>query len=219
MISEARGNIISGNPIAPLNVPAALDRFNVNLPTTTSTGSIAFAILNGGNLLDLELSARQAENTSEIVASPRVVTADRNEAFIESGVEVPYATATSSGATQISFKKAVLSIKVTPQITPDDRVILDLQVNKDAVGALVGAQLIPSIDTREVQTQVLVNNGDTVVLGGIYESTIQDSLDKVPFLGDLPLIGSLFRRTFKNDEKAELLIFVTPKILKDDMSL
>lgn len=219
MISEASSNIINGNPIAPLNIPSVNDRFNVNLPTTTSTGSIAFAILNGGNLLDLELSARQAENTSEIVASPRVVTADRNEAFIESGVEVPYATATSSGATQISFKKAVLSIKVTPQITPDDRVILDLQVNKDAVGQLVGTQLIPSIDTREVQTQVLVNNGDTVVLGGIYESSIQDSLDKVPFLGDLPLIGSLFRRTFKSDEKAELLIFVTPKILKDDMSL
>ena len=228
MIGDASDAITSGNPVAPLPIPNSgstlagglgSDRLNVNMPSTSATGSIAFAILSGGNLLDLELSARQAENTSEIVASPRVVTADRNEAFIESGVEIPYETTTSSGATQIAFKKAVLSIKVTPQITPDDRVILDLQVNKDAVGELFGIDQIPSIDTREVQTQVLVNNGDTVVLGGVYESTLSDELDKVPFLGDLPLIGSLFRHSLKRDEKAELLIFVTPKILKEGLSL
>ena len=228
VITEASGNIVGGDPISPLSVPLGgdpaqggigTDRLNVNLPAASATGSIAFAILSGGNLLDLELSAREAENTSEIIASPRVVTADRNEAFIESGVEIPYETTTSSGATQIAFKKAVLSIKVTPQITPDDRVILDLQVNKDAVGELFGIDQIPSIDTREVQTQVLVNNGDTVVLGGIYESSLTDELDKVPVLGDLPIIGSLFRHTLKRDEKAELLIFVTPKILKETLSL
>lgn len=222
MIDEASDNILNGQPIAPLRVPDSnlgTDRYNVNMPSTSATGSIAFAILSGGNLLDLELSAREAENTSEVISSPRVVTSDRNEAFIESGVEIPYETTTSSGATQIAFKKAVLSIKVTPQITPDDRVILDLQVNKDAVGELFGDDLIPSIDTREVQTQVLVNNGDTVVLGGIYESASADELEKVPFLGDLPLIGSLFRHSFTRDEKAELLIFVTPKILKEGLSL
>ena len=228
VINQASNNLVNGEPITPVGIPTGggfevggpgADRLNVNLPAASATGSIAFAILSGGNLLDLELSAREAENTSELVASPRVVTADRNEAFIESGVEIPYETTTSSGATQIAFKKAVLSIKVTPQITPDDRVILDLQVNKDAVGELFGIDQIPSIDTREVQTQVLVNNGDTVVLGGIYESTLTDELDKVPVLGDLPLIGSLFRHTLKRDEKAELLIFVTPKILKETLSL
>lgn len=193
------------------------DRLNVNMPASTPTGTIAFAILSGSNLIDLELSAREAENTTEIVASPRVVTADRNEAFIESGVEIPYEEASSSGATTIAFKKAVLSIKVTPQITPDDRVILDLSINKDAVGEIFAG--IPSIDTREIQTQVLVNNGDTVVLGGIYESNLSDQQDKVPVLGDLPLIGSLFRHSIEVDEKSELLIFVTPKILKDSLSL
>ncbi len=193
------------------------DRLNVNMPASSATGSIAFAILSGSNLIDLELSAREAEKTSEIVASPRVVTADRNEAFIESGVEIPYEQASSSGATTIAFKKAVLSIKVTPQITPDDRVILDLAINKDAIGEVFAG--IPSIDTREIQTQVLVNNGDTVVLGGIYESDSSNQEDKVPVLGDLPLIGALFRHSLEVDNKAELLIFVTPKILKDSLSL
>lgn len=194
-----------------------VDRMNVNMPVVGASGSLALAIISGGNLLELELSARQAENQSEIVASPRVVTADRNEAFIESGVEIPYETASSSGATTISFKKAVLSIKVKPHITPDDQIIMDLTVNKDAVGEVYAG--IPSIDTREIQTQVLVNNGDTVVLGGIYESNITHELDKVPGLADLPLIGYLFRHSIERDEKAELLIFVTPKILKESLSL
>jgi len=194
-----------------------VDRMNVNMPVVGASGSLALAIISGGNLLELELSARQAENQSEIVASPRVVTADRNEAFIESGVEIPYETASSSGATTISFKKAVLSIKVKPHITPEDQIIMDLTVNKDAVGEVYAG--IPSIDTREIQTQVLVNNGDTVVLGGIYESNITHELDKVPGLADLPLIGYLFRHSIERDEKAELLIFVTPKILKESLSL
>lgn len=206
------GNGISGIPFG------TSDRFNVNLPTAgLSAGSIAFSILKGSTLLDLELSALQAENQGEIISSPRVTTADRHEAFIEQGVEIPYLSATSSGATQVEFKKAVLSIVVTPQITPDDRIIMDLAVNQDTVGEVFAG--IPSIDTREVDTQVLVNNGDTIVLGGIYEQITRNEVDKVPFLGDIPLIGYLFKHTLESDEKAELLIFVTPKILKDTLSL
>jgi type IV pilus assembly protein PilQ len=208
----------TGQPF-PTEVPfGTADRFNVNLPTSgLATGTIAFSILKGSSLIDLELSALQAENQGEIISSPRVVTADRHEAFIEQGVEIPYLSATSSGATQVEFKKAVLSIKVTPQITPDDRIIMDLQVNKDAVGEVFAG--IPSIDTREVDTQVLVNNGDTIVLGGIYEQITRDEVDKVPLLGDIPVLGYLFKHTLESDEKAELLIFVTPKILKDTLSL
>ena len=207
----------TGNPF-PVDVSSISDnRLNVNMPVVGATGSIAFTILSGGNLLDLELSALQSEDNGEIISSPRVVTSDRHEAFIEQGVEIPYLSATSSGATQVEFKKAVLSIKVTPQITPDDRIIMDLAVNKDAVGQVFAN--IPSIDTRQVETQVLVENGDTIVLGGIYETETRNELDKVPVLGDLPLIGSLFRHSLESTEKQELLIFVTPKILKDTLSL
>lgn len=196
----------------------ATDRLNVNLPTSgLAAGSIAFAVLNGGTLVDLEISALQAENQGEIISSPRVVTSDRHEAFIEQGVEIPYLSASSSGATQVEFKKAVLSITVTPQITPDDKIIMDLGVTQDTVGEVFAG--IPSIDTREVSTQVLVNNGDTIVLGGIYEQVTRHEVDKVPLLGDIPLIGYFFKHTLESDEKAELLIFVTPKILKDSLSL
>lgn len=215
--NSAVSNIAAGGGPAPLAVPAGAERLNVNLPAVGATGSIAFTVLSGGNLLDLELSALEAEEVGEVVSSPRVVTSDRHEAFIEQGVEIPYLSATSSGATQVEFKKAVLSIKVTPQITPDDRIIMDLTVNKDAVGQVFAN--IPSIDTRQVTTQVLVDNGDTIVLGGIYETETRNELDKVPFLGDLPLIGSMFRHTAENISKQELLIFVTPKILKDSLSL
>lgn len=201
----------------PTGVDAA-DRLNVNLGTAgAAAGSLAFAVLTGSTLIDLEISALQAENEGEIISSPRVVTADRHAARIEQGVEIPYLTASSSGATTVEFKKAVLSIEVTPQITPDDRVIMDLSVNNDSVGDIFAG--IPSIDTREVNTQVLVNNGDTVVLGGIYEQITRDETDKVPFLGDIPLIGYLFRHTLQSDERRELLVFVTPKILKDALSL
>ena len=212
----------TGSPF-PVDLPTGttggrLDRLGVNLPVIgENVGAIAFSVLNGGSLVDLEISAMQNENKGEVVSSPRVITADRHEAFIEQGVEVPYLSASSSGATQVEFKKAVLSIKVTPQITPDDTIIMDLTVNKDSVGEVFSG--IPSIDTREVQTQVLVNNGDTIVLGGIYEQVTRDEVDKIPVLGDLPLIGFLFRHTLESDQKAELLIFVTPKILKDTLSL
>ncbi|MCW8830785.1 MAG: type IV pilus secretin PilQ, partial [Gammaproteobacteria bacterium] len=212
----------TGSPF-PVELPTGstggrLDRLGVNLPVIgENVGAIAFSVLNGGSLVDLEISAMQNENKGEVVSSPRVITADRHEAFIEQGVEVPYLSASSSGATQVEFKKAVLKIKVTPQITPDDTIIMDLTVNKDSVGEVFSG--IPSIDTREVQTQVLVNNGDTIVLGGIYEQVTRDEVDKVPVLGDLPLVGFLFRHTLESDQKAELLIFVTPKILKESLSL
>ena len=224
IIGGAMDNVSTTGSALPLNsLPTGstggrLDRLGVNLPVIGSNvGAIAFSVLKGGSLVDLEISAMQNENKGEVVSSPRVVTADRNEAFIEQGVEIPYLSASSSGATSVEFKKAVMSIKVTPQITPDDRIIMDLTVNKDSVGQVFGG--IPSIDTREVQTQVLVNNGDTIVLGGIYEQITRDEEDKIPLLGDLPLIGALFRHTLKSDQKAELLIFVTPKILKDSLSL
>ncbi len=218
--SSGINNITTGGSPEPFTFPSgvtASDRLNVDLGTSGAAGSLAFAVLTGSTLIDLEISALQAENKGEVISSPRVVTADRHEARIEQGVEIPYLSASSSGATQVEFKKAVLSIEVTPQITPDDRVIMDLSVNNDTVGDIFAG--IPSIDTREVTTQVLVNNGDTVVLGGIYEQITRDEVDKVPFLGDLPLIGYFFRHTLESDERRELLIFVTPKILKDALSL
>lgn len=217
VVSSGLTNLSNGNPITPVDLAGIDDRLNVNLPVLNPTGVFSLAILGSNSLIDLELSALHEENSGEIISSPRVITADRKEAYIEQGVEIPYLSATSSGATQVSFKKAVLAIKVTPQITPDDRIILDLQINKDAVGERFAN--IPTIDTREVKTQVLINNGDTIVLGGIYESIQSNEIDKVPFLGDLPLIGGLFRHTADSKEKNELLIFVTPKVLKDTLEL
>ncbi|MBA3581187.1 MAG: type IV pilus secretin PilQ [Gammaproteobacteria bacterium] len=195
------------------------DRMNVNLPTTQAAGKIAFALakMPWGTLLELELSALQAENRGEVISNPRVITANQQKAFIEQGTEIPYVSASSSGATTISFKKAVLSLTVTPQITPDDRIIMDLSVTNDSVGQIFSG--IPSIDTREINTKVLVNNGETVVLGGVYEEINRNEVDRVPFLGNLPGIGFLFRRTDVANEKSELLIFVTPKILKDGQSI
>ncbi len=219
--SSGLTNIANNGSPEPFTFPSgvdAADRLNVNLATAGATaGSIAFSVLSGGSLIDLEISALQAENKGEIISSPRVITADRHQAHIEQGVEIPYLSASSSGATSVEFKKAVLSIEVTPQITPDDRVIMDLSVNNDSVGDIFAG--IPSIDTREVATQVLVNNGDTVVLGGIYEQITRNEVDKVPFFGDIPVIGYFFRHTLESDERRELLIFVTPKILKDALSL
>lgn len=198
-------------------------RYNTNLPANNAAGSlgIALAKLPFGTLLELELSAMQAEGNGEVISSPRVITANQHEAYIEQGVEIPYLEATSSGATSVSFRKAVLGLTVTPQITPDDRIIMDLQVNKDTVGEIFGAGAlqVPSIDTREVSTQVLVNNGETVVLGGVYEQSILNKVDMVPFFGSLPLIGRLFQHTVNTDDKSELLVFVTPKIIKENVSL
>lgn len=212
----------SGTPAsAPVQPASVARRLNVNLPASPSSGKnsagrIALGILSGNTLIDLELSALQSEGKGEIISNPRVVTADQQEAIIQQGSEIPYQRAASSGATAVSFKEALLSMKVTPQITPDGRILLDLEVNKDGISGTV-VQGVPVIDTKSVKTQVLVNNGDTVVLGGIFEQTVADTTTRVPFFGDLPFIGALFRSNVAKDEKAELLIFVTPKILKDNI--
>jgi type IV pilus assembly protein PilQ len=201
-------------PISPGTVP----RYNVNLPIANPAGSIAMAILDANSLIDLELSALQAEGAGQVISSPRVITANQREARIEQGVEIPYQEAASSGATTTQFKQAVLSLTVTPQITPDDRIIMDLLVTKDSVGTEVSSAtggMVPSIDTRSVATQALVNDGETVVLGGIYETEERDTVTKVPVLGDIPGIGYVFRQRRTVNNRAELLIFVTPKILRE----
>jgi type IV pilus assembly protein PilQ len=201
---------------------AAANRYNVNLPVASPAGSFALSLLGADYLVDLELSAAQAEGRGEIVSSPRVITANQKEASIEQGVEIPYQESASSGATTIQFKKAVLSLKVTPQITPDNRIILDLNVKKDSVGQVIvtsGGVNVPSIDTREIATQVLVNDGQTVVLGGILETERRDDETKVPYIGDVPVLGRLFKTTRKTNNKDELLIFVTPKILREGVNV
>jgi type IV pilus assembly protein PilQ len=213
----------TGTPF-PVQVPFGnFDRYNVNMPVTNPAGRIALSILDFDDfLIDLELSAAQNEGRGEIKSTPRVITANQREAIIEQGVEIPYQEAASSGATTTQFKKAVLSLKVTPQITPDDRVILDLTVTKDSVGQLVPSAtggFVPSIDTRNIQTQVLVRDGQTVVLGGIMETERRDSVKKVPGLGDVPLLGGLFRTKSKTNNRDELLIFVTPKILREGSTI
>ena len=209
-------------PGFPMELGALQDRFNVSLPVSGAAGSFALAILGSDYLVDLELSALQAEGRGEVISSPRVITANAKQASIEQGVEIPYQESTSSGATSISFKKAVLSLTVTPQITPDERVVMDLSVSSDTVGQQVANVLggtIPSIDTREVVTQVLVENGETVVLGGIYEQTTNELITKVPLLGDIPVLGALFRNKRNVSTKRELLIFITPKIVSESLAI
>jgi len=221
------GGIISRDPgtaITPGGFPAdgPDSRYLVNLPAANPAGRLALTLLDSDYIVDLELSAAQAEGRGEIISSPRLITANQREATIEQGVEIPYQESSSSGATTTQFKKAVLSLKVTPQITPDNRVILDLTVAKDSVGQLVASAtggFVPSIDTREIVTQVLVNDGQTVVLGGILETERRDAERKVPWLGDIPVLGYLFKTTSKTDNKDELLIFVTPRILREGASL
>jgi len=208
--NQATGSSPSQN-LAPVKIPALGDRLNVNMPIAGAAGKFGFSILARDFLIDLELSALQAENKGEVVSTPRVVTANKKSALIEQGVEIPYLEASSSGATSVSFKKAVLSLEVTPQITPDNHVIMDLKVNQDTVGAVFSG--VPSINTREVKTQVIVESGQTVVLGGVHEEQYKNDVQKVPFLGDLPYVGRLFKRSYKKDDKRELLIFVTPRVL------
>ncbi|HKK04639.1 MAG TPA: type IV pilus secretin PilQ [Gammaproteobacteria bacterium] len=220
---------LSGNNVATTQMIngdtiTAPDRLNVNLPVTnlgSTAGTIGLAVtkLPFGTLLELELSAAQAEGRTEIISSPRVITANQKEATIEQGAEIPYQQATSSGATSVAFKKAVLSLKVTPQITPDDRVIMDLKVNKDSPDFANAVQGTPPINTQNLTTQVLVNNGETVVLGGVYEQTKSHQINRVPFFGDLPIVGFLFRNKYVQDNKSELLIFVTPKIVKEGLQI
>ena len=169
----------------------------------------------GDYILDLELSALATDGHAEVVARPKVITADKSAAKIESGVEIPFQEASSSGATSVSFKEAVLSLEVTPQITPDERIIMDLKVNQDTVGQVFAG--VPSINTNEITTQVLVDNGQTIVLGGIFQTDRNTTITKTPFLGDLPYVGRLFRRTLENDNKQELLVFITPRVIQDSV--
>ncbi|HEU5137822.1 MAG TPA: type IV pilus secretin PilQ [Steroidobacteraceae bacterium] len=216
----------SGSPY-PVEIPtgspaAAAQRYNVNLPVANPAGSLAFMILGSDYLVDLEISAAQNEGRGEVISTPRLITANQREASIQQGVEIPFQESASSGATTISFKEAVLELKVTPQITPDNRIILDLNVKKDSVGQVIvggAGQQVPSIDTREITTSVIVNDGQTVVLGGILETERRETVKKVPYLGDVPVLGRLFKTTGKTNNKDELLIFVTPKILREGVSV
>ncbi len=202
-----------------LDLPGIPQRYNVNLPVADSNaGSIGLSFLAGNVLLDLELTALEAEGDGEIISTPRVVTANQSEAFIQQGVEIPYEQAASSGATAVQFKEAVLELRATPLITPDNRVQLELEVKQDSVGEIYQTGRggsVPSIDTRELSTSVLVNNGETVVLGGIFQDERARKEDRVPYLSSIPVLGHLFKRRSNESKKRELLIFVTPTIVEE----
>jgi type IV pilus assembly protein PilQ len=222
MTSSAATNLQTTGTVYPVTAPPLLNRYQVNLPAANTSGSIGISLLGGSYLVDLELSAAQNEGKGEVISSPRVITANQKQATIMQGVEIPYQESASSGATTTQFKNAVLSLKVTPLITPDNRVVMDIDVSDDSVGQLVQSATggsVPSIDTRQIVTQVLVNDGQTVVLGGILETTKTKSIDKVPYLGDIPVLGNLFKSTTNINNKTELLIFITPKILREGSNL
>lgn len=206
-------NKVVGGPLAGTTMPANTP--NVNLPSAGTAGAFSMLLFNSSlsKLLSVELTALETDSRGKVISSPRVVTSDKTEATIETGTEVPYQQASSSGATNVSFKKATLNLTVKPQITPDDNVIMDIKVNKDSVGQIYAG--VPSIDTNKVATQVLVENGGTVVIGGVYSQVESFGENKVPLLGDLPVVGNLFKSSSKLDNKNELLIFITPKIMQD----
>ena len=224
MIGSVLDNLADPNngTIFPIELPTLNNRYNVNVPIDNAAGRFSLAVLETDYLVDLELTALEAEGRGEIVSTPRVITANQKEARIEQGVEIPYQESASSGATTTQFKKAVLSLTVTPQITPDNNIIMDLLVSNDTVGELVASAtggLVPSIDTRAVEAQVMVGDGQTVVLGGIYETERRETITKVPVLGDIPGVGNLFKSRSNVSNKAELLIFVTPKILSEGSNI
>jgi len=205
-----------------LDIPSYPNRYQVNLPASDqSAATLGLSFLSSDVIVDLELSALESEGEGEVVSTPRVVTANQAEAYIQQGVEIPYEESTSSGAASVVFKEAVLELRVTPLITPDNRVQMDLNVKQDTVGEIFQTSRggsVPSIDTREVATTVLVGNGDTIVLGGIFQDNKTSNEEKVPWLGDVPGLGALFRRRANETSKRELLIFVTPTIVEDTAS-
>jgi type IV pilus assembly protein PilQ len=226
-IERHNNNIGSSNANGVTTYQTGAGGFNVNLPVSTPAGQLGLAILGKNYLVDLELSAAQSEGRGEVISSPRVITANQQEADIRQGQEIGYVTyqnsstgAAGSGTATVQFKDAVLELKVTPTITADSRVYLAINVKKDALDGYVdapGSGKIPTINTRSINTSVLVDNGQTVVLGGINQNTNHDSVVKVPGLGDIPILGALFRKTSRQNSKAELLIFVTPRILSDNL--
>ena len=223
-VGNALGNIGGSTATMATSPPvtstgSTVNTPNVNLPSAGTAGAFSMLLFNSSvsKLLSVELSALETDSKGKVISSPRVVTSDQTEATIATGTEIPYQQASSSGATNVAFKSATLSLSVKPQITPDDNIIMDIKVNKDSVGQLYAG--VPSINTNTVTTQVLVENGGTVVIGGVYLQQQSDGVNKVPLLGDIPVLGFLFRSSAKLDNKSELLVFITPKIIKDAMSL
>ncbi|MEP7157145.1 MAG: type IV pilus secretin PilQ [Betaproteobacteria bacterium] len=208
---------ISNGTILPINTGAS--PLAVNLPVPGAAGTLGVNILNvaNGNLIGLELSALESDGRGKVVSNPRIVAPDKKKATITQGTEIGYQTSAANGGSTITFKPAILSLDVTPQITPDDKVIMDLEIRKDSVGSLVGG--IPSIDTKTLKTSILVDNGDTAVLGGIFETVTRTDVSKVPLLGDIPFLGALFKNTVKQQDKTELLIFITPRIIKESLTV
>lgn len=222
-LSDNTGSSLIGGSIEGivLGSEATLpDRFNINLPIAQPAGRVGVQIARilDGRILDLELSALEAENKGEIIATPKILVANQSEAYIEQGTEIPFVQANENGALSVEFKKAVLSLRVTPHITPEEKIILNLVITQDTRGDIVQTSTGPAvaIDTQEVSTQVLVNNSETIVLGGIFQQNTAEVVTQVPFFGKLPLVGKLFRSKQRLREKRELLIFVTPQILEEN---
>ncbi len=213
-VTRFHNNVVPGGTVEDV-VLADMSVVDLGV-ASASASSFAIGIDAADYVLDLELSAMESDGRAEIISQPRVITADGQTARIQAGSEIPYEQASASGATTITFKEAVLKLEVTPQITPDDRILMDLIINKDAIGEVINN--IPTINTNQLETQVLVNNGETIVLGGIFQSEDITTTDKTPFFGDLPVIGRLFRRTTHTEDKSELLIFITPRLVKDVLS-
>lgn len=217
-VAQAQLDIAQGNDLSePILIPDAL---SVDLGVANPTGSVAIGFVNDDIQLQMELNALESQGRGEIVSQPKVITGDKQEAVIKSGSEVPYQESSANGETTISFKEAVLKLQVTPSITPDDRIIMKLEINQDSIGDLVpsgNGGTVPTIDTTELTTQVLVGNGETVVLGGVFRTVDVESESKVPVLGDIPYLGRLFTNTSVTQEKTETLIFITPRILADTL--
>ena len=212
-VQEVRDGLAGGDGISFTSPDHLVVDLGVGSADATS---FAIGLVDDKYLLDLEISALESEGGAEVIARPKVITANKQRATISSGVEIPFQEASSSGATAVSFKSATLSLDVKPQITPDDRIIMELEVKQDTVGAVFNG--VPSINTNSVKTQVLVDNGETVVLGGIFTTQSTESVTKTPVLGDLPYVGKLFRRSTSTDDKQELLIFITPRLIRDSLT-